>query len=210
MSIPGSLFTIITSGLNDVDGNPLAGGFVYFYIVGTATPKNVFHDVDLAVPWTQPVELDESGRATVYLEPGGYTAIVTDADAVVQAIDLTAFEDIGQTYFTDLNPNGPPTMVTVTSGYTILTTDQVVLVNSTGGADPCIINLPPAADMIQRSYTIKNQGNIDLAVTPDGTDTLDLVAGPYTVPAAVPPLYPSIVLSSDVSANWFIESGLGI
>lgn len=210
MTVPGSLFLPTTFGVNDIDGNPLAGGFVWFYVVGTATPKDTFTDITLGVANTNPVELDDAGRATVYLEPGTYTAIVTDADAVPVPIDLTAFEDVGQTLFDDLNPAAPPTIVTVTSGYTVLDTDQLVLVNSTGGASPCIINLLPAADMTQRNVTIKNLGNEPLAITPDGSDTLDLVAGAYTVIASVPPLYPSIVLSSDQASNWYIESGLGI
>ncbi len=213
-TVPGSLFWPTVNGLSDVDGLPLAGGFVSFFIVGTATPKNVFHDVDLTTAWTQPVELDDTGRATIYLEPGGYSATVTDSASASQPIDLTAFEDIGQTFFDDLGTGGPPTIVTVTSGYTCLDTDQVVLVNSSGGPNPCIINLLPAASFIQRNLTIKNIGEIDLAVTPDGTDTLDLVAGPYTVPgdASLTPL-PSIVITTNpltTTGAWYIESALGI
>jgi hypothetical protein len=211
--VPGSLFWPTVNGLSDVDGLPLAGGFISFFIVGTATPKAVFHDVDLTTAWTQPVELDDTGRATIYLEPGGYSATVTNAASVSQPIDLTAFEDIGQTFFDTLNTGGPPTVVTVTSGYTVLETDQVVLVNSSGGADPCIINLLPSADFIQRNLTIKNIGEIDLAVTPDGFDTLDLTAGPYTVPGSVIPMCPSIVITTNpgtTTGNWYIESGLGI
>lgn len=208
--VPGSLFYPTTFGVNDIDGNPLADGFVYFYVVGTATPKDTFSDIDLTVANTNPVQLDDSGRATVYLEAGAYTAVVTDADGVTVPIDLTAFEDVGQTLFSTLNPAAPPTIVTVTSGYTVLDTDQLVLVNSTGGANPCIINLLPAADMTQRSVTIKNLGEIDLAITPDGTDTLELTAGVYTVQASALPMCPSIVLSSDQASNWYIESGLGI
>ncbi len=211
--IPGSLFWPTVDGLSDVDGLPLAGGFINFYIVGTATPKNVFHDVDLTTAWTQPVELDDSGRATIYLEPGGYSAAVTNADAVSQPIDLTAFEDIGQTFFDVLNTGGPPTAVAVTSGYTCLTTDQLVLVNSSGGAVPCIINLLPSADFIQSQLVIKNLGEIDLSVVPDGSDTLDNIAGAFTVPGGITPTYPSITLTTNPgtqTGKWFITSSHGI
>jgi len=213
MSVPGSLFWPTVNGLSDIDGLPLAGGFISFFVVGTATPKNVFHDVDLTTSWTQPVQLDDTGRATIYLEPGGYSATVTDSAAVPQSIDLTAFEDIGQTFFDTLNTGGPPTVVTVTSGYTVLDTDMIVLVNSSGGADPCIINLLPSADFIQSELTIKNIAEIDLAVTPDGFDTLDLIAGPYTVPGSVIPMCPSITITTNpgtTTGNWYIKSGLGI
>src|SRR6185369_16965072 len=126
--VPGSLFWPTVNGLSDADGLPLAGGFIRFFIVGTATPKNVFHDEDMLTAWTQPVQLDATGRATIYLEPGGYSATVTNAAAVSQPIDLTAFEDIGQTFFDQLNTGGPPTITAITaSGYTVQTTDQVII-----------------------------------------------------------------------------------
>ncbi len=214
MDVPGSLFTILTAGLSDADGLPLASGLVSFFVVNTATPKDVFHDIDLTTPWTQPVELDSSGRATVYLESGAYTATVTDADAVSQPIDLSGgFEDIGQTFFSELGSGGPPTAVAVTSGYTVLTTDQLVLVNSSGGADPCIINLLPSADFIQAQISIKNLGEIDLSVVPDGSDTLDNLASAFTIPGGITPTYPGITLTTNPgtqTGKWFITSSHGI
>jgi hypothetical protein len=212
--VPGSLFWPTVNGLSDVNGLPLAGGFIRFFIVGTATPKAVYHDVDLTTAWTQPVELDDTGRATIYLEPGGYSATVTDAAAVSQPIDLTAFEDIGQTFFDQLNTGGPPTITQITaSGYTVVDTDQVITVTNPSGTDPFIVNLLPSSDFIQRSLTIKNLGEKDLSIVPDGFDTLDLIAGPYTVPGSVIPMCPSIVITTNpgtTTGNWFIESGLGI
>ncbi len=212
--VPGSLFWPTVNGLFDVDGVPLSGGLIYFFIVGTATPKNVFHDVDLTTAWTQPVQLDDSGRATVYLEPGGYSATVTDADSVTQPIDLTAFEDIGQTFFDELNTGGPPTITAITaSGYTALTTDQVIIATNPSATDPFVINLLPASDFIQRSLTIKNLGEKDLSIVPDGFDTLDLVAGAYTVPGSVLPMCPSIVITTNpgtTPGDWYIESAIGV
>ena len=50
----------------------------------------------------------------------------------------------------------------------------------TGGASPCVVNLLPAADATQ-PLAIKNLGTVALAVTPNGTDTIDGVNAPYAV-----------------------------
>jgi hypothetical protein len=69
--------------LFDHNGDPLAGGLLYAYEAGTDTPQDTFADSDLAVPNTNPVELDSAGRAVVYLSPTpAYKFILTDADDV--------------------------------------------------------------------------------------------------------------------------------
>lgn len=50
----------------DANGAPLAGGLVYFYVVGTTTPKTTYKDSALTVPNTNPVILDAAGRATIW------------------------------------------------------------------------------------------------------------------------------------------------
>ena len=98
----------------------------------------------------------------------------------------------------------------------MLSTDNLVTVNSTGGANPCIINLPAASTRSTTGtnsgmvLTIKNLGAIPLAVTPNGSDTIDVNNAAYTVPAAVDPLYPSIMLVSDQTSAWWIIGGIGI
>jgi hypothetical protein len=77
---------------------------------------------------------------------------------------------------------------------------------STGGDDPCIVNLPPSADYPGGPLTIKNMGTIDLAVTPAGAETIDTVAGPYTVPASATPLFSTLVLMSNGSSGWYMQS----
>lgn len=68
----------------DINGAPLAGGFVYVWVGGTIDePVEVFTDSDGLVPHPQPIELDSSGRATIYLRPGSYRYDLYDADMVL-------------------------------------------------------------------------------------------------------------------------------
>jgi hypothetical protein len=102
------------------------------------------------------------------------------------------------------------------SGYSVLNTDNLVTAASTGGASPCLINLPAASTRSTANggsglpIIVKNLGNIALSLVPAGADTIDTVAGAYAVPAAASPLFPTVVLISDgVSAYWVI-GGIGI
>jgi hypothetical protein len=213
MAIPGSLLGAPKLQLFDSAGDPVAGGKLYAYAAGTSTPQNTYTDVDLTTANANPVILDSAGRATVFLSPAAYKfTLKTSADVELWTQDDV--EDIGQTLFSSLGidvgaPFGPPTTRTLTSGGTLTLTDQLILANSTGGPNPCIINLPPAATCEQPWIVIKQIGTVPLAVTPNGTDLVDLVAGAYTVPIAVPPLYPSVILMANGS-SWYVVGAVGI
>lgn len=61
----------------DANGQPLAGGAVYFYVVGTTTPLATYQDQGLTVPNSNPVVLDSAGRATIW-GSGNFRQIVYD------------------------------------------------------------------------------------------------------------------------------------
>lgn len=59
---------------------PLAGGVLHFYEIGTTTPRNTWSDPGMAIPNTNPVPLDSSGRANVNIWlDGAYTVILKSA-----------------------------------------------------------------------------------------------------------------------------------
>jgi hypothetical protein len=47
----------------DNSGNPLAGGFLYFYTTGTSTPVDTYSESTATTPNANPVVLDSAGRA---------------------------------------------------------------------------------------------------------------------------------------------------
>ena len=73
----------------NANGVPLAGGFVYFYIPNTSTPKNTYQDPLGATLNTNPITLDASGSAVIY-GSGSYREVVTDASSNVIWDQLTA------------------------------------------------------------------------------------------------------------------------
>lgn len=76
---------------------PLAGGQLAFYEIGTTTPKGTWSDPDLAIPNTNPVQLDSSGRANVNIWlDGGYSVRLLDSlGATVWTRDLNGGDGAG-------------------------------------------------------------------------------------------------------------------
>ena len=60
------------------NGTVNAGGFVYFYEVGTSTPKDTYSDSAITTPNVNPVVLDSAGRADIWLS-GDYDVKVEDS-----------------------------------------------------------------------------------------------------------------------------------
>lgn len=78
------LLTNINSQFIDDCGKPLAGGKVYTYEANTTTPKLTYADTNGQSPNTNPIILDESGRANIYMADGAYRIRVLDKkDALV-------------------------------------------------------------------------------------------------------------------------------
>lgn len=190
----------------DDDGQPLAGGKFASYAAGTSTPLATYTDSDLTVEQTNPIILDASGRPAqpIYLQPTGYKFILSDADDVV-LVTFDNFSVPGWIFaenFGYLETQGGKDQ---TSGYLVLITDRLVTMDSTGGADPCIVQLPAAAEF-RSELTIKNLGTVALAVTPAGADTIDTVAAAYTVAAGATPNFPTIIVASDGVSNWWVRA----
>jgi len=62
------------------DGKLASGGFLYFYNSLTLTPKAVYSDATLTTPLTNPVQLDASGSAVIFMGPGAYRIWLKDKD----------------------------------------------------------------------------------------------------------------------------------
>lgn len=65
----------------DANGNPLAGGLIYTYQSGTTTPQATYTDEGGETENENPVELDASGYAPMWLDPElSYKFIIADSD----------------------------------------------------------------------------------------------------------------------------------
>ena len=75
----GSLIPNAKQQFLDANGNPLAGGFVYYYIPGTTTFKNTYQNAALTILNSNPIILDSAGECIAY-GVGSYRQIVTDVN----------------------------------------------------------------------------------------------------------------------------------
>jgi hypothetical protein len=50
----------------DMDGSPLSGGLLYFFVAGTSTPQNAYQDQALTIVYPNPIVLDASGRVPMF------------------------------------------------------------------------------------------------------------------------------------------------
>lgn len=69
----------------DSTGQPLIGGFLYFYAAGTTTPQSAYQDSSLTLAWPNPIELDSAGRIPpFYLADGQIKIRLTNSAGVTQ------------------------------------------------------------------------------------------------------------------------------
>src|SRR5262245_37827428 len=79
----GSLGPVAVQQFFDNDGNPLAGGKLFFYLAGTSTPSPAYADLYLLTPLSNPLVLDAAGRAPEYfLDALSYKQVLQDASNV--------------------------------------------------------------------------------------------------------------------------------
>lgn len=78
----------------DNNGDPLAGGKVYFYEAGTTTPKTTYTDQGGGTPNANPVILDSAGRASIW-GSGNYKEVVkTSADVTISTRDTVVLSTV--------------------------------------------------------------------------------------------------------------------
>jgi hypothetical protein len=208
-AFPGTLLPWLDRRFTDPTGAPLANGTMETYEVGTNTPLPTYTDPGLTVPNPVVIALNGDGcpPQPVYLLPQGYRIVVKDVNGVVQPqYPQDGITPVGQVFAETFGEFAFEGSKSVSSGYTLLQTDRFVTVSSSGGANPCVINLLAASQMVW-PVTIKNIGAIPLNITPNGLDSLEGVSGVHSLPAASGTLRPTITLISDgVNALHIVSS----
>lgn len=80
-----NLSPVLRQRFFDTNGNPLAGGKVYSYQAGTSTPQATYTDSTGTSANTNPVILDASGEADIWLDQElSYKIVLDDANDVQQ------------------------------------------------------------------------------------------------------------------------------
>jgi hypothetical protein len=78
-----SNFSFPKTCIRDASGNALVGAKLYFFEVGTTTPKDTYQDYELTVANTNPVITGSDGfTPPIFAVADGYKIVATDADDV--------------------------------------------------------------------------------------------------------------------------------
>lgn len=147
----------------DNDGNPLAGGKVYTYEAGTSTPKVTYTDSSGGTPNANPVILDASGRASIWLGDGGYKFILTDANDVT----IATRDNVGGA--SDSAFGGEVNIITTNTTITAVYKNSANLVSGT-----TTLTLLPVGDAGEGFYiSVKNEGVNTVTIDPDAGELID-------------------------------------
>jgi len=77
----------------DASGDPLVNGKIYFYESGTTTPKTTYADVNNAIPNSNPVLLDASGRQpNIFFEGVAKATLTNNSD-----VQIVSRDPVGET-----------------------------------------------------------------------------------------------------------------
>jgi hypothetical protein len=158
----------------DDNGNPLALGKLNTYAAGTITPKATYTDAGGLTQNSNPVELDASGMANVWLGDGGYKFVLTDADDNV----IFTVDNIGGTTDTAFGAD-----VNTITGNTNINTTYANSANICTNSPT--LSLLAATSAGEGFYiTVKNAGSGIVTIDPDGGELID-GAATLAIPAGL-------------------------
>jgi microcystin-dependent protein len=83
----GTIGLSLTQRYDKTSHEPLDGGLLYFYAAGTTTPQNAYQDVDLTIPWPNPITLDSGGNVPQLFFADGYIKFRLTNSAGVSQIE---------------------------------------------------------------------------------------------------------------------------
>jgi hypothetical protein len=208
MALPLSLLFGDWSIFVDANGAPLAGGSLSFYQAGTLIAQSVYADANQITTLGAVVTLNASGQPMnginptgVFILPTGYKLIIADVNAAtIHTQDQ--IEDVGAAFLSTLGTFLATGQKGATSPYTVLTADNFVSI--AGGT----ILLPAAASRTQAISVQNTSTSVTTAVTPNGGELINSVAGAYTLQAGSTAVKAPVVTLAPYPAlgGWLIQS----
>lgn len=150
----------------DDNGDPLSGGFLYTYEAGTTTPKATYTTADGDIENDNPVELDASGQASVWLGDGGYKFKLTDSLGNI----IFVVDNIGGT--SDAAFGALVNMITTNTIINVTYKNSVNIATNS----PTLSLLSTTSAVEGFYFSVKNQGSGNVTVDPDGGEFIDGVS----------------------------------
>lgn len=147
----------------DDNGEPLAGGKLYTYAAGTSTPKVTYTDSTQSTANANPIILDASGRADVWLDTGAYKFVLTDSsDVEIKTVDNISGE--AENSFA--------------GGYDTVSTNTIVTDTYQNNVIECTAALTLSLEAAATSgegfvFTVYNSSAGNVIIDPDGAEQIN-------------------------------------
>jgi hypothetical protein len=196
MSLPLQLLFAKYDTLLNSEGTPNANGTLTFTLAGTSTPQAVYSDPAGVVSLGNVVTLNSSGQFTtgVYLAPTGYR-IAVDTSPVTSTVTQDDVEAVAAAFLATQATAQTVGAKSQTS-YTVTSTDQWISMN--GGTLTLLSAVVPRG----LPLIVQSVGATTVAVTPNGSETINGISGAFTMAAAASPAFPALILYPDGTSNW--------
>lgn len=204
-TFPGTLIPWVQQQFCDADADPISNGTVVFKATGTDDNKDTFSDADLSVPNDNPLQLDAGGRpesGAIFFEPGGYDVFVYDEDDAL-VYSVVGVEDVGATFLSTLGQTLAEGEKDAPDDYVITDADTLVTLLPVGTGN---YFLPAASDRGLPVTLINLSTTVDALINPDGSDTINGVAGALTLAAGTSPLFTGVTLVPLAPDAWYVTS----
>lgn len=151
----------------DDNGDVLAYGLVYSYEAGTTTPKVTYTDSTEATANPNPIELDENGRAAIWLDTGAYKFVLHDStDTPVGGSFGTIDKIVGEAS----NVFGA-SVTSVTGNLAVTDAYKNGVLDCNGTITLSLLDVDAAEEGFL--FTVKNSGNGNVTVDPDASEQID-------------------------------------
>ncbi len=216
MAYPYGLLPAIEQRFLKVDPStgamvPNALGTIESFIAATTTPLNTVSDQDgTANPVSIDIDADGFPETNIFVLPTGYKYRVKDSDGNI-LYTLDKVEDIGATFAATIGTLQTVGPTSEAPGYVVVPADRLVQIDTTGSTDdPARISLCSAASY-SGILAIKNIGPVNLAVDPNGADTIDGANAAVLLQGALGiagmggiSVQPVVILISDGVSSWSV------
>jgi len=155
----------------DDNGDPLSGGKVYTYVSGTTTNKATYTDASESVTAANPVILDSSGRAAIWIVGTYRFDVKTSADVLVRSVDavpaFTAGGDMTKAIYDPAN---------IAQQLVGLSAVQTLTNKSISGSTNTLTNIPASA-IVFSQITNSLSGDVNLNNTANYFDGPSIAQG---------------------------------
>ena len=147
----------------DNNGAVLAGGKLYTYDAGTTTPKATYTTATGVTANANPIILDASGRADVWLGNGAYKFVLKDsADTTIKTVDNIAGESVNA-FVNDVFATSVNTFVSSVYRGTIINATAAIT-----------ITIDAAATLGENFYfSVINNGTGNVIIDPNASETIN-------------------------------------